>query len=192
MSSSDSNVPYVPMFPIIRDFVKKNGEKPTRKEWDDMILNNPRGYENLISEELRAIRYPDSEIKKVIAKMHQESQRRKLEKMQRREERREERWEEIFALVRTDKPPEGTVTSPIIIEDDDDEPQTSSSASRKRRLDVLKSLEQPLSKKRQRRKMIDDLDKELKRLEEALKNLPETQRKLGTPSSSDEDTQWSP
>ena len=142
MSSSNSNVPYVPMFPIMRHFVKKNGEKPTRKEWDDMILNNPKGYENLISEELRDNLYPDSEIEKIIAKMHQESQRRKLEKMQ----RREERWEEMFALVRTDKPPEGTVTSPIIIEEDDEEPQTSSSTTKKRRLDVLNSLEQSFSR----------------------------------------------
>ena len=188
MSSSDSNVPYVPMFPIMKDAVKKNGEKPTRKEWDDMILNNPKAFDKSLSSLLRDKLYPDSEINKIIVKMHQESQRRKLEKMR----QREERWEAIFALVRTDKPPEGTITSPIIIEDDDDVLDASSSTSRKRRLDTLNSSEQPLSKKHQREKRLNELDEELKKLEEKLKNLPETQRELGTPSDSDEDTQWSP
>ena len=176
------------MFPMMKDHKKKNGEVPTRKEWDDAILQNPKAFEKSIASLLRDKRYPDSEVEKVIAKMHQESQRRKLEKKR----RHDEKWDAIFAYARTvNKPPEGTVTSPIIIEDDDDVLDASSSTSRKRRLDTPNSSEQSLSKKQQREKRLDELDEELKKLEEKLKNLPEKQRELGTPSDSDEDTQWS-
>ena len=120
----------------------------------------------------------DSEVKEVITKMHQESQRRKLEK----ERLHNEKWDAIFAFERTmNKPPEVTVTSPIVInlEDDDDEPlvlHTSSSISRKRRLDTPNISEPSSSKKQQREQMLKMLDEQLNKLEEGLKNLQETQR----------------
>ena len=173
MSSSESNVPYVPMFPMMKDFKKKNDEVSTRKEWDDIVLKNPKQFERAMSILLREKGKTDSEIKEVITKMHQESQRRKLEKKR----LHEEKWDAIFAVARTtNKPPEATVTSPIVInlEDDDDEPpvlHAISSTSRKRRLDTPNISEPSSSKKTRRDQMIKLFDEQLDKIEEELKNL---------------------
>ena len=70
MSSSESNVPYVPMFPMMKDFKKNNDEVPTRKEWDDIVLKNRKNFERAMSILLREKGKTYSEIKEFITKMH--------------------------------------------------------------------------------------------------------------------------
>ena len=45
-------MPYVPKYPMMKDFTL-NDVVPTRKEWDDIVLRNPRQFGKIIAVILR-------------------------------------------------------------------------------------------------------------------------------------------
>ena len=119
MSSSEPNVPYIPKYPMVKGFTRKNAIV-TRQQWDELVVKHPMGYGTVVANLLRDQGIEESKINEVLAEIHSSSEKRKLEKKRSRSS-----WSSTNTAYPkvADESLAVAITPPFVVnlEDDDDD-----------------------------------------------------------------------